>query len=102
MTVCKIRQDSGVEDLQKELDNLRSLKSIDDNADFDYWKRTVLPCNFTLTKIREHFGDAVAKYYLMQILNRNRRAHEMMTWQSGKMVQTRENYAGSPKRTHDV
>ena len=34
MTVCKIRQDSGVEDLQKELDNLRSLKSIDDDADF--------------------------------------------------------------------
>jgi len=84
-TVCRIRQDSGVEDLQKELDNLRTTKAaVDDDADVDDWKRTVLPCDFTLTNIGEHFGDAVAEYCLMQILNRNRRAHEMITWQSEK------------------
>ena len=79
-TVCRIRQDPGVDVLQKKLDNLRLIKAVDNDADFDDWKRTVLSYDFMLINIEEHFGDAVTKYCLVQILNQNCHAHEIMTW----------------------
>lgn len=86
--VCKVCQDVGVQELRKELAALQTVHDSCDDKDLgnlNLVNGVTAVSDFTLTKIGDCFGDVIAEYCLMQILNWTRRAHEMKTWQTDKM-----------------
>lgn len=91
-TVCKFCRDVGVQELRKELAELQmnsftslgNLHSMSEDGDGNGGE-TTKSGEFVLTKIGDCFGDVIAEYCLMQILNWSRQAHEMKTRQNEKI-----------------
>jgi len=86
--VCKVSQDTRVQELRKELNALQAVNIDGNDTAFgnpNSLNGRAMVSDFTLTKIGDCFGDSIAEYCLMQILNWNRRAHKMRTWQSENM-----------------
>jgi phosphoglycerate dehydrogenase-like enzyme len=88
--VCKVCQDTGVQELRKELAALQTVNfggndvALGDLSTVNGLMGGVLALDFTLTKLGDCFGDVIAEYCLMQILNWNRKAHDMRAWQTDK------------------
>lgn len=92
--VCKFCQDVGVVQLRTELAALETVCNggggLEDGVDLGPESlmmnaaARVSSSDFILTRIGDCFGDVIAEYCLMQILNYNRRTHDMKSWQNDK------------------